>query len=234
MSPILAHYQEKILENMIAEYQYILKMPVETKTVGADKYSLQTGDTITLKEKYDEKEYSFKVEGIYDYPSALSVFMPIEDFREVFEKEEDLTKVSRQLDVSMGNMFILFHIFAAALSALLLYLLTKLIIEKNTTSISMVKILGYDNKEISSLYLTATTWVVVVSILFSLVISTKVLEIIWRAIMATFTGYLAFYVEPGIYPKMFLMGMAVYLLIAFVQFERIKKIPMEEALKNVE
>jgi len=309
MSPILAHYQTKILENMIADYQYVLKMPVETETEGAekyaftsletiekndfkesvgvygiigdsaylsmdlpkegvfvsdvyaDKYRLHIGDTITLKEKYSEKEYDFKVEGIFVYPSNLSVFMSIEEFRKVFEKEEDyytgyfsnqeiedigeeyiastitqddLTKVSRQLDVSMGNMFILFHIFAVALSALLLYLLTKLIIEKNTTSISMVKILGYENKEISSLYLTATTWVVVISMLLSLVISTKALEIIWRAMMKTFTGYLTFYVEPVIYPEMFLLGMAVYLVVALMQFRRIKKIPMEEALKNVE
>ena len=309
MNPVLAHYQEQILDHMIADYQYILKMPVETETEGAekyaftsletienddfketvgiygiienstylamefpedgvcisdvyaDKYRLHVGDSITLKEKYSEKEYSFKVKGIFTYPSAISVFMPIEEFREIFEKEEDyytgyfsdqeigdieevyiasniteedLTKVSRQLDVSMGDMFLLVHAFAVALSALLLYLLTKLIIEKNTTSISMVKILGYENKEISSLYLTATTWVVVGSILISLFISTKVLEVIWRAIMGTFTGYLSFYVEPGIYPKMFLMGMGVYLVVALIQFGRIKKIPMEEALKNVE
>ena len=34
------------------------------------------------------------------------------------------------------------------LFALLIYLLTKLIIEKNASSISMVKILGYKNREI--------------------------------------------------------------------------------------
>ena len=54
--------------------------------------------------------------------------------------------------------------FSVILFALLIYLLTKLIIEKNATAISMVKILGYQNREIMSLYLTSTTWVVVISI----------------------------------------------------------------------
>ena len=69
--------------------------------------------------------------------------------------EDDLTKVSRQLDVSMGEMFQLINIFAVVLFALLIYLLTKLIIEKNANAISMVKILGYENREINSLYLTS-------------------------------------------------------------------------------
>ncbi len=57
-----------------------------------------------------------------------------------------MTKISRQLNVSMGEMFQLINVFSIVLFMLLIYLLTKLIIEKNTTSISMVKILGYENR----------------------------------------------------------------------------------------
>ena len=86
--------------------------------------------------------------------------------------QDDLTKISRQLDVSMGNMFQLINVFAVLLFALLIYLLTKLIIEKNEHSISMVKILGYENDEIVRLYLVSTSWVVAVSVLLSLWIAT--------------------------------------------------------------
>ena len=55
----------------------------------------------------------------------------------------------------MGNMFQLINVFAVVLFALLIYLLTKLIIEKNEHSISMVKILGYENDEIIRLYLVS-------------------------------------------------------------------------------
>lgn len=48
----------------------------------------------------------------------------------------------------MGEMFQLINVFSVILFALLIYLLTKLIIEKNATAISMVKILGYQNREI--------------------------------------------------------------------------------------
>ena len=60
-----------------------------------------------------------------------------------------LTKISRQLDVSMGSMMGMVNGFAIVIYMVLIYLLSKIIIEKNAQSISMVKILGYTNGEIS-------------------------------------------------------------------------------------
>lgn len=227
----------------------------------AQKYGIRIGDTITVKEPYEDTSYTFTVGSFYHYPAALAVFLPIEAWRSVFEKpdtyfngyfseteitdldegyigatitKDDLTKISRQLKVSMGSMFYLINIFSIVLFVLLIYLLTKLIIEKNATSISMVKILGYETREIMSLYLTATTWIVVLSILISFWIATVLIGQIYVLMMAEFSGWLTLYIAPDIYPKMFLMGMAAYLFVALLQLRKIRRIPMDEALKNVE
>ena len=113
--------------------------------------------------------------------------------------EDDMTKISRQLNVSMGEMFQLINIFAVVLFALLIYLLTKLIIEKNANAISMVKILGYENREINSLYLTSTTWVVILSILLSLLLSTWTIYGIYGYLMSSFSGWLTLYLKPAVY-----------------------------------
>ena len=55
--------------------------------------------------------------------------------------KDDMIKVSRQLTKSMGGMFYIVVVFSLVMFMLLVYLLTKLIVEKNTVSISMVKIL---------------------------------------------------------------------------------------------
>ena len=68
-----------------------------------------------------------------------------------------LTKISRQLNVSMGSMMGLVNGFAIAIYMILIYLLSKIIIEKNAQSISMTKILGYTNGEISRLYILSTS-----------------------------------------------------------------------------
>ena len=41
----------------------------------AEKYKLQPGDTVTLKERYEDKTYHFTVSGIYDYEGSLCLFM---------------------------------------------------------------------------------------------------------------------------------------------------------------
>jgi putative ABC transport system permease protein len=226
----------------------------------AEKYRFKVGDVITLRETYGTKKYRFKIKGTVDYPAALCVFMSTENFCKTFDcdanfyngyftdeklnldenyiqtciTKDDLTKTSRQLTVSMGNMFYMINVFAVILFALLIYLLTKLIIERNVTSISMVKILGYHNGEIGRLYLLATTWVVIISIALSLAIVTKLIDYIYYVMMQEYNGWLTFYIKPEIYGEMFAMGMITYMLVALLQFRKIKKIPMEQALKNVE
>ena len=93
---------------------------------------------------------------------------------------EALTKVSRQLDVSMGNMMGLVNGFAIAIYMILIYLLSKIIIEKNAQSISMTKILGYTNGEISRLYIMSTSIVVILCLLISLPIEAEVMKVLFR------------------------------------------------------
>lgn len=226
----------------------------------ADKFRIKKGDKITLKEKYDDNEYEFTVKDMYDYPSSFAIFMSDAAFKNVFDKSEDyysgyfsdnildinekyvatqitlddLTKVSRQLDRSMGETFNLVKIFAVVLFAVLMFLLTKLIVEKNTTSISMVKILGYSNREINRLYVTSTTIVVVLSVALSIGLSVVIMNYLFRVFMEEMSGWISCYYAPHIFPIMFILNITVYAVISFFMMAKIKKIPMDEALKTVE
>ena len=227
----------------------------------ADKYDLKTGDTITLDEKYENKQYEFTVSGVYDSCQSIAVFMPIENYSKTFDLKEneftgflsnteitdldeddvatvitkrDITKMCDQLDHSMGDYMNYYQILCILLSAVLIYLLTKIIIEKNENAISMTKILGYENKEIASLYLLSTTIVVVIADAVSVAIGSAMMFAIWKNVMTRYNGYLAFYMEPAGYIKMFVFVLIGYLVVAAIDFNRIKKIPMDEALKNAE
>lgn len=98
-----------------------------------DKYGLKTGDTILL----DEKEF-----GGYLSDSEITDIQD-ENIATVIT-ERDITKMCDQLDHSMGAYMQYFQFLCILLSAVLIYLLTKIIIEKNENAISMVKILGYE------------------------------------------------------------------------------------------
>lgn len=228
----------------------------------AEKFQLEPGDKITLKEKYEKKKYSFKVKGIYDYSGALCVFMPQKQLNDTFDLGnhyfsgyfsnskitdinkkyigsvvdlEALTKVSRQLTVSMGSMMNLVKGFAIGIFIVLIYLLSKIIIEKNTQSISMAKILGYTNGEIGKLYIWSTTIVVVICLLLSLPIEKAIMGVVFREMMlSSVSGWIALWIDPKIYLKMFLIGIGTYAIVSLLEYRRIRRIPMEEALKNAE
>lgn len=307
LNPMLKHYQNDILDNMIADHQYVLDSQVETannnaetycmktlRTTGdiddeimvygihsdskyfpvklddgdvlvsdsyADKYEIVDGDKLELKESYTDDTYDLKVTGSVVYPAALAVFVTEGDFREIFDKDEDyftgyfsndkltdiedhvvseitkddMIKVSRQLTKSMGGMFYIVVVFSLVMFMLLVYLLTKLIVEKNTVSISMVKILGYDTKEISKLYLSSTTVMVAVVTLLDILLSYLSIKVIYRAMLIDMlSGWMPIYMAPWIFPLMFVLSFTCYLVISLLQMKRIKKIPMDEALKNVE
>ena len=55
----------------------------------ADKFLLKPGDSITLKEKYEDDEYTFKISGIYDYNGSLCIFMPQEELNQTFDLGDD-------------------------------------------------------------------------------------------------------------------------------------------------
>ena len=227
----------------------------------ADKYGIKPGDTIKLDAQYEKKTYKFKVKGTYDKSQSIAVFMPIEYFVDTFDFADgrfsgflsdtkikdidesniattitirDITKMADQLDHSMGSYMQYFQVLCILLSAVMIYLLTKLIIEKNETAISMTKILGYDNREIASLYLVSTSIVVVISDIISVVLGAKVMDIVWRIMLQTFSGWFSFHMTPVGYVKMFAFVLIGYLIVTVFDFRRIKRIPMDMALKNVE
>lgn len=305
---LLDKYQEDITSNMICEYQYILKAPVETEEEDAEeycagsltyvdengreegvtmfgivsdskyldihledkgvyisnalseKYGVSEGDTLELKD-YGDDTYRFEVKGVYYYPAGLSVFMTQDYFNETFDYEEDyfngyftnteiedidemyiatqitaddMTKVTRQLNDSMGVMLDIFFVFGVVMFMLIIYLLSKIIIEKNAQSISMTKILGYTNNEISGLYVMSTTIVVIASMILTLPLVDRLMEWVCIIMMSEFSGWLPYYVPASAYVIIVAAGILAYAVIAFMQFGKVKKVPLDMALKNVE
>ena len=308
LNPIVEDLEKDTIDNMLAPYQYVLRMPEPTNEQSAEKYSMaelelkkndhtdevsvlgvekssryfhekfdgsgvyistpyaekygvEKGDTIKLSKKYSDDEYEFKVAGIYEYPSSLTVFAEREYLNEVMgnDKEfftgylakneitdlnerniytvitkDDLTKTTRQLEVSMGNMVDAFVVVGVAVFVLVIYMLAKVVIEKNTQSISIAKILGYNKREISGVYIRATTIVTLLSLVISIPIVDVSLKAAWRELMMSYSGWMTMSVPIAVYAEAIGLGVVTYLIVAFFLGKKANKIPMDEALKNVE
>ncbi len=75
---------------------------------------------------------------------------------------------------------------------------------------------------------------VIISAIISALLGTQSLELVWHIILYRMDGWLPAYVPFSSYLYIVLMVIAAYLIVMFIDYHRIKKIPMDQALKNVE
>ena len=120
------------------------------------------------------------------------------------------------------------------LSASLIYLLAKIIIERNEHSISMAKILGFGNGEIGSLYMTPTAIVVCLFTAAGFAAGYFLMIWIFKVFMLQMDGYFAFHMEPLSMVLSIVYLLIGYAFVSLLDFRRIKRIPLDVALKNVE
>ncbi|MBO4637587.1 MAG: hypothetical protein J5685_10620 [Clostridiales bacterium] len=227
----------------------------------ASKFLLSEGDTITLKEKLSDETYTFTVRGVYDYSGAMAVFMRNDRFNDLFDREpgsftgyfcnekitdidadmiytviarEDILALSTQIEHSMGDYMDYVSFACLLIGIMVIYLLTKIIIEKNAGSISMVKVLGYGNGEINSIYVGLTTVMVFIFSVAAAFLGVRLVALLFRVIMYSMTGWFEIRVTYMSYIKIILIMLASYAVVAFFDMRRIKKVPLTDALKNVE
>ena len=224
----------------------------------ADKYRLTKGDTIRLKMDYIDKIYRFRVAGTYDYDASLAVFMPRNRFNSVFVqkksyytgyfsdkklhdidsgtiasiiKTSDLTRLADQLDDSMGSVFNMFVWFGILTYLIIIYLLSKQVLDRNARNIGMIKILGYDSREISRLYNRVTGIITIGAFLICIPIGNQIFRAIFRAFMMDYHGWFTYYIAPSVYVKLIVISFAGYFIVSLLQQRRIRRIPAVDVVK---
>lgn len=221
------------------------------------KLGKKTGDTISLYDKLKDKTYKEKIRGTYEYAGALSVFLAREElngligkgsayFNGYFSDEElklpkeatasvitmeDMLKLGRQIDKSMGPMQYVIFLMSVIIFLVLMYILTKVVIEKNAISISFMKVFGYEDREINRIYLNSITYTVLASLIVTLPLDVFCMSQIIKLIFIKMDGYFEFYIKPYQYGEIVLIGMATYFAVNALHRKRIRKIKMADALK---
>lgn len=226
----------------------------------AEKYGIAVGDNFSLDDEINNVTYNFKVKEIVSYAPGLFVFMDIDEMRERFGKEDDYYNVllsQEKLNIDPGRIYstttaqdlrdaseifmklmqslIYVLIFASViLFILVMYLMVKMIIERQTTNISMFKVFGYTKSEISKLYMRNNLYTVLVSATLFIPLSRYIIVKIYPFMVANrAVGFnLSFSLEVYI----FILGLIMVSYFLSYIFAKIKlnKISIQEMLKDRE
>lgn len=224
----------------------------------ASKTSLQVGDAITLRNPYRDKAYSFTIQDIYPYNTGFSAFMPRNQLNQLLHEDHtyfngylsnqpldieeayvqsvvtrsDLVKINEQMTQAFSQLLPVLTSVSIAIYLVVLYILTRLVIDRNAISMSFLKVMGYTAKEIRSLYLHATTLVVLASLTAALPLCNIALRYLMKFAFMKFTGNLSVYIPGYVYFLVFVTGGVAYLFIKALLTRRIEQMELGYALKE--
>ena len=226
----------------------------------AQKMGLKKGDKITFTNPYTEKDYKFKVYDIYDYKAGFSAYMTQKNLNDMIDQDKnyynaylsdkkldikdeyiqskltrnDVVKIGEQVTSSFGQMIPIMTTVSIIIYLVVMYILTKLVMDRNVTNMSFLKVMGYDDKEISKLYLKASAIVVVISLIICAPFSYYLMDVLFKFAFMRFTSYIEMYMPYYLHIVVFVVGLLVYSLVNFILNRSIKKVDLGESLKESE
>jgi len=224
----------------------------------ASKMSLQVGDAITLRNPYRDKAYSFTIQDIYPYNAGFSAFMPRNQLNQLLHEDHtyfngylsnqpldieeayvqsvvtrsDLVKINEQMTQAFSQLLPVLTSVSIAIYLVVLYILTRLVTDRNAISMSFLKVMGYTVKEIRCLYLHATSLVVHASLTAALPLCNIALRYLMKFAFMKFTGNLSVYIPGYVYFLVFVTGGVAYLFIKALLTRRIEQMELGYALKE--
>ena len=224
------------------------------------KLGVNTGDTISFTHPYTGNIFLLEVVGMKEYPAGFAAFMGQEAMESMLNEEtgwmngclsdtvldipeeyiavvitpKDLSKAGDQMLSVFSKMAVICLGAAIVIYLVLMYILTKVIVDKNAQNISFMKVMGYQNQEIRKLYLNANIIAVLVSLLLSLPLVNIGLRGAFTLAFAKINGYLEAYLPYYLFVVVVIIGFTSYLLINLLHMRRVKKIGLADVLKNRE
>ena len=244
-------------------YYTDLQLTDDAATVGLGlmmKFDLHIGDTIDLYDRYENKTYTLKIGSVWGSDGTMNVYLPFDTVNELmgndadyfsgYLSDQDLTfdarylanditpdqmdKIGAQMENSMGGMMQLMVGVSIAIYLILMYLLTKTIIERSARAISYMKVFGYTDAEIDRLYLRSITEVVIISLIAALPIIIEALSLLLKVVFMQYNGNFVISLPIERLVMEVALGIVCYAVVAFLHTRRIKRVPLAMALKTQE
>jgi len=143
----------------------------------------------------------------------------------------DMRKIADQMDDSMGGMMDTVVFMAVTIYFIMMYLLTKTVIDRSARSISYMKVFGYRDREINKLYVRSITITVALSLVISLPIVIWGVSLFAEVIFMNYSGNFAINIPLWLMAESVAIGFATYLVVALFHIRAVKRVRFEEALK---
>ncbi len=227
----------------------------------AKKYELDVNDKVSFNNPYDtEDKVEITVGGIVDDPINNFIYMDIDKAHELFSLDNDYAngevgdkdnkdeilsydknasyRETLDLESNLKALtkvtmvfIILIAIISFVISFITLTMITHSVIKKNKKTISVMKVLGYTNREIRTMTTSVYKWILIVVYFVSIPIFREIIQTIIDIAFKDLDFSIKIHI--GIQASLFgfVIILLVYLVAMFLSNRQIKKIKLSESLK---
>lgn len=141
------------------------------------------------------------------------------------------SNIGKQMDRFNGSVYIIIA-FASVMTLVIISVIANIVVEENKKTISLMKVMGYKNKKISSIVLNIYTPFLIIAYLLSIPIMTNILKAIVKALVGDIEITIPIALDP-ILAILGLVGLLIAYYIALAFSKRVlNKIPLAMALKR--
>lgn len=226
----------------------------------AERYGVSEGDIITLTNKVNNDIYAFRVEGVCQYAVSFTVFMNIENMRELFGKTDDYYNVvlsENKLDIDDGRLYsvtskddiekasdvfiklmnptiYMLIIVSIIIFCVVLYLMMGVMIDRSAFGISLMKVFGYRSKEIKKLYINGNTVIVLIGAYLSIILSKVLVDAYFPNTIANVACEMNLSLPIYVYIMEFALVTIAYFAVNTLLILKINKVTLADVLKNRE
>ncbi len=226
----------------------------------SEKLNIREGDTIKIYNKINDKVVEITVERIASHYLGHTLHLPIDQFNQVFDFPEGsytmlLSKVPLNLDPniiastmtedelrqayenilqSIRILIIIIGVIASLIGLIIIYILTSLVIEENKANISLMKILGYGRKKISSLVINSNVIFVILGFIISIPFTVSMTDKLFVEIAEDMNLTVPAIIRISSLALSFFIMFITYYLSNLMIKKKVMQISMADSLKNRE
>jgi putative ABC transport system permease protein len=224
----------------------------------ADKLDIKPNDTIKVVNRLDSKEYSIKIDNIAETYVGQYIYMPLDELNTMLgfpsgsymglwsSEKLDIPENKLLAVVTVDEMKSAFNALTQPLQSaigiiafmsfiiglIVIYVVTSLTIEENKENISLMKILGYRKKEVYSLILNSSSFIVILGYILGVPLILASMSALYKSITKDMSITIPVTINYSYVLAGFIVIYLTYELSKLLSRRKINRISMSEALKS--
>lgn len=227
-------------------------------SMAARVFGVEKGDKFKFRDVASMKEYQISIAGVVQNDSQAIIYtsreracslleLPKEYYNLVMsDKAIDYTDADLASTVTkkalgdqiktvadqMRDMLGMIFVFAMLICVIVVYLMVNMLLTENTTSISMLKVLGYKEKEINKMVIHIYHWLLPIGILMGLLLGMAFTKVNFQESVAQYKTYIETSISVSSVIKFVIVILISYIVSILLLSRKVGKVNMVESLKD--